>query len=56
MFFHNGFHKLYWEEVVMTTNYLQNLNPTKALNEQFTPYQSWIGVKLGFSKLMFLNC
>jgi hypothetical protein len=51
-----AFHNIYWVEAIMITNYFQNQNPTKALNEKFTPYQSWVGVKLDFSKIQKLNC
>jgi hypothetical protein len=56
MLFHNGFHNIYWVEAIMTTSYFQNQNPTKALNEKLTPYQSWARVKLDFSKNQKFNC
>ncbi len=50
------FIKFIWGKEIMIANYLQNWNPTKALNEQFAPYQSWTKVKLDLSELMFFNC
>lgn len=33
--------KMFWGEAIITTNYLQNRSPIKALNDK-TPYEVWM--------------
>jgi len=55
MLYHTGFTKSYWGEALLTTNYLQNTLPTKAL-DNITPYEIWYGHKPNLSYLKVFGC
>lgn len=40
-FFESGLTKNYWGDAVLTTNYLRNRSPSKALPTDKTPYELW---------------
>jgi hypothetical protein len=50
-----GMAAVLWGEVVVTTVYILNRSPTKALNGR-TPYEAWHGRKPAVSHLRVFGC
>jgi hypothetical protein len=50
-----GMTAVFWGEAVVTTVYILNRSPTKALNGR-TPYEAWHGHKLAVSHLRVFGC
>jgi hypothetical protein len=52
---HWGMPVVFWGEAVVTTVYILNRSPTKALNSM-TPYKTWHGHKPAVSHLRVFGC
>jgi hypothetical protein len=50
-----GMPAVFWGEAVVTTVYILNISPTKALNGR-TPYEAWHGRKSTVSHLRVFGC
>jgi transposase InsO family protein len=50
-----GMPAVFWGEAVVTTVYILNRSPTKALNGR-TPYEAWYGRKPAVSHLRVFDC
>jgi len=48
--------KVFWGEALLTTNYLQNKNPTKVVTTNRTPYELWFGRQPNLYYLRVLAC
>jgi len=47
--------KAFWGEAIVTTNYLQNRSPTKAILDNKTPFELWFGQQPNLSYLNFFG-
>ncbi len=56
MFFHSFLPKSYWGEALLTTNYLQNRCPTKAILENKNPYEVWTRISPTLTHLKIFGC
>lgn len=55
----SGVETKFWNEAVLTANYLKNRSPTSAIGEQFkskTPAEIWFGQKPALSHLRIFGC
>jgi hypothetical protein len=50
-----GMPAIFWGDAVVTTVYILNRSPTKALNGR-TPYEAWHGCKPAVSHLRVFGC
>ena len=48
--------KALWGEALLTTNYLQNRSPTKAISVNKTPFEIWFGKKPNLSYIKIFGC
>jgi hypothetical protein len=55
LFKQRGMHAIFWGEAVVTTVYILNRSPTKALNGR-TPYEAWHGRKPAVFHLRVFSC